>query len=278
MRHALRLLQETSERFIRLKAKTFTATQVAKMEESQRPKYLLLQNIPRTAIPRDILRALKDGKAVDPSFPISSITSPPPSLPRTPSMYRTWHLTLPSHVEAASIYSHLNRNPLFSASRYYLPTFRSSARTESVNKPDAPAGSSVRFTTSSSADWVTGIMESAKQTADARAAERDRGFDTGFTPEWVMQPLASGRRVVIRGLPGGIIYEDVKRLTKGITLVDGPDSCKRLPASKFSLVSTFCISTQSVAEAYRLVRKVHMKWYKSSKFGEKYLMRAEVAY
>ncbi|AAW44258.1 hypothetical protein CNBF3530 [Cryptococcus deneoformans B-3501A] len=276
MKYAVRLLNEASESIPRIKPRTYSVSQFHRMHEHVRPRYLLLNNIPRTALPSDILRALRDGGAVDSSFPVTAITSPAPSLPRTPSLTRTWHLTTPSQAHAEAIYSHLQTHPLFSTSTG-LPSGRQSNQNPNVN-PNLTPVSHVQFTSTTPKEWINGMIEVAKHDSDVRAVERGKAVDPGFTTDWVLKPGFSGRRVIVKGLPGGASYDDVKRLAKDCNLVEGPDSCKRLPPSKFSLVSSFCLTVDSVADAYRLVRKIHMKWYKSKNFGEKYLMRAEVAY
>lgn len=92
MKYAVRLLNEASESIPRIKPRTYSASQFRKynrsdwgrhvtkrhqlgadrMHEHVRPRYLLLNNIPRTALPSDILRALRDGGAVDSSFPVTA--------------------------------------------------------------------------------------------------------------------------------------------------------------------------------------------------------------
>lgn len=92
MKYAVILLNEFSESIPRIKPRTYSVSQFRKysrperdrpminhhlfgtdrMHEHVRPRYLLLNNIPRTALPSDILRALKDGGAVDSSFPVTA--------------------------------------------------------------------------------------------------------------------------------------------------------------------------------------------------------------
>lgn len=73
------------------------------------------------------------------------------------------------------------------------------------------------------------MIEVAKHDSDVRAAERGKAVDSSFTTEWVLKPGFSGRRVIVKGLPGGASYDDAKRLAKDCNLVEGSDACKRLP-------------------------------------------------
>ncbi|KAK8844158.1 hypothetical protein IAR55_006952 [Kwoniella newhampshirensis] len=261
-----------------LQPKMFSAGQVDRMPSKQKPTCLILRDVPRMALPTDVLRALRDVGAVDESFGVSSITSPPPSLPRTPSLTRTWHLSTRSPAHCTSIYQHLSSRPPFSSN----PPTRSipSSSSASASTSNAvPPSSFVQYTDSNATQWISSLISRAMDESNLRAEKRgELAVEKTFTTEWVMKPGFGGRRVVIKGLPGGVSYEDVKRLGKDCGVVDGQDACKRLPPSKFSLVSTFCLTTNTVADAHRLARKVHMKWYKSVLHGEKYLMRAQVVY
>ncbi|WWD21181.1 hypothetical protein CI109_105665 [Kwoniella shandongensis] len=244
-----------------------------RMPVDQRPTCLLLKDVPKTALPSDVLRALRDVGAIDETFGVSSLTSPPPSLTRAPSLTRTWHLTTPSPAICTSIYQHLSSRPPFNiASSSRLPSSSSSSSS-------SPSPSVVQYTDSTSSAWISQLISRALEDSNLRSTARgEHPVEKTFTTEWVMKAGYGGRRVTIKGLPGGVSYDDVKRLGKDCGLVEGQDACKRLPPSKFSLVSTFCLTTNTVADAHRLARKVHMKWYKSSVHGEKYLMRAQVVY
>ncbi|WVF65332.1 hypothetical protein IAT40_000058 [Kwoniella sp. CBS 6097] len=267
--------------------RTYTAGQASRMQPHTQPRHLLLHDIPRTALPSDIVRALKDSGAVDASFSASSLTAPPPSLPKAPSMTRTWHLTLPSYAHANDVHNFLNARPLFSA---FSPSSSSSK-----NLPSAPRGRArtsgtfgtdgtliqkhnAQFIDSPSSGWIADLIRRSNEERDPRERERDAATERGFSVEWVMQAGYSGRRVVIKGLPGGVKEDEVRKLGKDCGVLDGRDGVKRLPPSRYSLVSTYCLTTESVSDAYRLARKLHMKWYKSIIHGEKYLMSAEVVY
>ncbi|WVQ93007.1 hypothetical protein IAU59_000070 [Kwoniella sp. CBS 9459] len=272
--------------------KTFSAGQASRMPAHTQPKYLLLHDIPRRAIPSDIARALKDSGAVDASFSPSALTAQPPSLPKTPSMTRTWHLSLPSYAHANEVHNLLNARPLFS-------TASSSASSSSSTKhlPSGPRGQGqprtsgtfgtdgtliqkhhAQFIDSPSSSWVADLIRRSNEERDPKERERDAATERGFNAEWVMQRGFSGRRVVIKGLPGGLKEDEVRKLGKDCGILDGHQGVKKLPPSRYSLVSTYCLTTESVSDAYRLARKLHMRWYKSIIHGEKYLMSAEVVY
>ncbi|OCF40423.1 hypothetical protein I317_05791 [Kwoniella heveanensis CBS 569] len=266
--------------------RTYTAGQASRMPKHAQPSYLLLHDIPRTVLPSDIVRALKDSGAVDASFTASSLTPPPPSLPKAPSMTRTWHLTLPSYAHANEVHNLLNAQPLFSST-----SSSSSSSSFTRNLPSGPRTSGsfasdgtlilkhhAQFIDSPSSSWIADLIRRSIEERDPKERERDAATERGFTAEWVMQRGYSGRRVVIKGLPGGVKAEQVRKLGKDCGVLDGREGVKRLPPSRYSLVSTYCLTTESVSDAYRLARKLHMRWYKSIVHGEKYLMFAEVVY
>ncbi|WVW79599.1 hypothetical protein I302_101568 [Kwoniella bestiolae CBS 10118] len=222
-----------------------------------RPKCVLLHDIPRTALPSDIARALRDVGAVDESFSVSSITSLPPSLPKAPSLHRTFHLSLPSAKKAQSILTTLSTKPIFS-----LDTRTTQAQLTHIT----------------SSEWTNNIIQRTLRDRSPFERERDRAIEKTFTAEWSGKSGMSGRRVVIKGLPGSVKVEDVKRLGKDCGVVQDAEGCVKLPASRQSNVSTYCLTTNSITDAHRLARKLHMKWYKVDVFGQKWLMRAHVHY
>nr|XP_018259417.1 uncharacterized protein I303_08345 [Kwoniella dejecticola CBS 10117]OBR81575.1 hypothetical protein I303_08345 [Kwoniella dejecticola CBS 10117] len=225
----------------------------------QAARCILLHDIPRPALPSDIERALKASGAVDSSFSSSSITTLPPSLPKAPSLYRTVHITLPSHKKAVQLSTTLSTRPIFSSGR----PVRSRSRTESAS---ASASASAQFgeisadgtssegisgsgngnasttkrdlstqaqlTHVNSTSWTSNII--AKTFSDRSNPEKDQqqshSVQKTFTPEWSMRSGLRGRRVIIQGLPLRISLDEVKRLGKDCGVVQDMEGCMRLPS------------------------------------------------
>ncbi|KAH7914961.1 hypothetical protein BJ138DRAFT_1123028 [Hygrophoropsis aurantiaca] len=91
-----------------------------------------------------------------------------------------------------------------------------------------------------------------------------------------------GKCVVLWGFPGKSNADMVRGFLKGFELVGGqgnPDILQvALPDTTFSLYSRYIVRTTSIAEAYRIVRKSHMTYYKPDSWGERYQIRARVVY
>ncbi|KAK4685361.1 hypothetical protein P7C73_g4791, partial [Tremellales sp. Uapishka_1] len=106
--------------------------------------------------------------------------------------------------------------------------------------------------------------------ADLDRRRADDGFEALKKTDLA---VARGRRVVVKGVPGMIMDPRVRALGKDC----GIEDLLRLPPSPRSIVSTWVFTTESVAMAYKLSRKIHMNYFMSTIYGEQYLMRAEVA-
>ncbi|WRT69294.1 uncharacterized protein IL334_006278 [Kwoniella shivajii] len=260
-------------------------------ENEERAKCILLHDIPRTALPSDIQKALIDVGAVDSNFSLSSITSLPPSLPKVPTLYRTVHLSFPSTKKAFFASYKLSEHPIFSTTSSHNNSFQKSSnqsqtqsqtQTQTQSQSQFPIQShfksQAQLTHTTSTAWTTEIIRKTIEDRTPYEKNRDKDIGKSFTPEWASKAGMSGRRVVIKGLPGSIKSEDVRRLGKECGVLDDEEGCMKLPSSRQSPVTTFCLTTNTVTEAHRLARKIHMKWYKVDIHGQKYLMRAHVHY
>ncbi|WWD06986.1 hypothetical protein V865_005083 [Kwoniella europaea PYCC6329] len=253
---SLRFIASKALRAERAKRQPMPENFVEATGNQSRPKNVLLHDIPRTALPSDITRALRDVGAVDESFSVSAITSLPPSLPKSPSLYRTYHLTLPSSKKANQISTILSTKPIFTLDR----------------KGQA------QLTHITSNEWTNTLVQRTLNDRMTFEQQRDRAIEKTFTADWCNKSGLSGRRVIIKGLPASIRPEDVKKLGKDCGVLDEGESCIRLPSSRSSIVSTYCLTTNTANDAHRLARKLHMKWYKVDIHGQKWLMRAHVHY
>ncbi|KAL7421044.1 hypothetical protein Q5752_003928 [Cryptotrichosporon argae] len=241
---------------------TLSMKQAGKLRSSERPRCLLVTDVPSTALPTDLLRALKDGGAVQRDFALTSITSPPPSLPRQPSLSKTYHLTFPSAALAFDAHRLLSHAPLFPSTS----TLRS--RATALTPPPAR----VQFTTDSADQWTAAQLEGA---ISALSGSYPAGA-TRFEAAWASREGVQGRRVVVKGLPGKVSPQELAKLFKDCKVERVKDAIKRLPPSPTSTTSVWAVTTESVSAAYALARKVHMNWYFSTLYGETYLMRARV--
>ncbi|WVR08859.1 hypothetical protein IAU60_005918 [Kwoniella sp. DSM 27419] len=263
----------------------YSASQAAHLPPRAQPKHVLLRDVPRTALPSDIVRALRDAGAVERDFPVTAIAGPPPSLPKEPSLYKTWHVTLSTPEQAAAVQRRLATRPLFSAESSrtrsntrsgieVIPATQGTFASDgTVNQP-----ASCSLIDADATRWSADLIERSLGDRGAQEREREVSAQKGFNVEWACRPGYSGRRVVVKGLPGLAKDDQVRKLARDCGLVDGLEGVKKLPPSRYSLVSTFCFTTNTVADAHRLVRKLHMKWYQSIQHGERYLMRAEMVY
>ncbi|WVQ74472.1 hypothetical protein IAR50_004073 [Cryptococcus sp. DSM 104548] len=246
---------------------------------AKQPKCLILNNVPKFALPQDVLRALTDANAVGKSFPLSAITPLPPSLPRMPSLTRKWHVETQDPQRALAIHAHVNAHPLFETSSSTLPYPSGQGPNLNLNmNPNIHMLEPAQLTQSSKEEWIEAAIEMAARNELRVMKDEDWRSSESWklTVDWALQPEFSGRRVVVRGLPGGVTHPDLVRLASGCSLRKAKDAISRLPQTLYSLNTTCCFTLASVADAHRLVRKLHMKWYKSSILGEEYLMRAEI--
>ncbi|WWC90985.1 uncharacterized protein L201_005924 [Kwoniella dendrophila CBS 6074] len=245
---------------------------------------LLIHEIPKTALPSDIVRALKDVGAVDSGFSVSSITSFPPSLPKTPSLYRTIHLNLHSSQRAGAISKILSEKPIFGTNSNLSSRSSSSLNTRSFKSSSSKSEgitnkkNQAQLTNQTSTEWTKNIIHKFLSDRPHFDQQRDKQIESSFNEEWCNKQSLKGRRVVIKGLPGSIVPHELKKLGKDCNLSEEFDGCVKLPSSRHSAVATYSLTTNTVNDAHRLARKLHMKYYKADTHGENWLMRAHVHY
>jgi hypothetical protein len=112
----------------------------------------------------------------------------------------------------------------------------------------------------------------------SRAEEGARKSGLRYDPvsvDWTIDPALSGRRVLLRGLPGGIQHKDVYNVAGAAVDVAANRPVRRLPPQQWSNVSSWAITTPSVSHAHELVRRLHMNYF----FNDRdFLMRADVVW
>ncbi|WVQ81404.1 hypothetical protein IAT38_003528 [Cryptococcus sp. DSM 104549] len=249
------------------KASFLSLSAALKLPHHEQPTCVVIREVPRTASPSDVLQAMRDSGAVNSSFPLSAITTPPPSLPRFPALSKSVHVTTDTPEECLHICKHIEDHPLsFSA-----PSVRLRPRHIQIHRLLR-----TKITTYKAEEWLQTFIDAANGFASDRSTHPPA--DPTFTAKWCMEPGFSGRRVVIKGLPKGCDEEQVRKLAGKCGLLEGSDGVKRLITWKSSHVSTYCLTVSSVSEAQRLVRKLHMRHYKPHNFGDTYLMRVNVVY
>ncbi|KAI0928481.1 hypothetical protein AcW1_005717 [Taiwanofungus camphoratus] len=115
-----------------------------------------------------------------------------------------------------------------------------------------------------------------------RLEAAERGLITGNGPAGGVKDSARG--VVIWGLPGKMTPDSLKDYLKNFKLAGleaGKVPIIKLEvadAPKFALRSRHYVCLASVSEAHRLVRKLHMTFYRPEVHGERYSLRAHVVY
>ena len=212
------------------------------------PMTVLLHEVPRIALPTDVLRALRDARVVGDNFPLSRstclcsstlqeadlispniVTPLPISLPRRASLTTSYHVQCdnPTHTEA--FYHRISTQPLFStaASR---PVPNAYSRHSSMNNPlNFREHARVQFVDCSASEWVASQLRLIEVQSERDAHRRADGFIQSFDREWVTLPSMSGRRVLLKGLPAGIPLPAVREMAKNFGLDTGPDAVTTLP-------------------------------------------------
>ncbi|ORY33019.1 hypothetical protein BCR39DRAFT_520775 [Naematelia encephala] len=270
---------------------------LARLQRASYPKNILIDGVPHTSLPNDVLRALKESRIVSHDFPITSISPPPISLPRTPSLTRTYHLSFGSSTEAISAFEKLKglTPPLFP-----LHAFESTLHT---------APPSVEFTLDDPSEWRVFCMRDHERhlqdTIQRRGGggvgggDRNRGGEAGgiggggggvgrsgnsiidneeFDLDWMEKNQPSrGRRVLVKGLPRLLPSSVAAALSKDFEM---EQEVKRLPWGPGRSSSLFVYSFTSVADAYRFARATNMVHYVGQRDANKleFLMRAHVVW
>ncbi|RSH95113.1 hypothetical protein EHS25_000199 [Saitozyma podzolica] len=237
-------------------------------------RYLLLQDVPKTARASDVLRALKDSGTVAKSFPLSAITPQPPSYPRYPSLTRTFHLTAPTLSVANAIQERLRKAPIFPSLRVVDPGPIS-------RQSDATPPPRVIFSTSDAkirleAEIEIEIMQilylsvtiemtlwTERETLLVDVMSHAQGED-----------LPSVRSRAIRF--GMATYDSVRKIAKNFGMLDGEEGCVRMPRSPHGVKAIFCFTVDSVSNAHRLQKFLHLSNFNRHMYGFRYPMQAEV--
>ncbi|KAI0831367.1 hypothetical protein BC628DRAFT_1353406 [Trametes gibbosa] len=113
---------------------------------------------------------------------------------------------------------------------------------------------------------VKGMVEAAR-----------RGIISGDGPNGGV--TGSGRNVVLYGLPGKLTPEHVLDNLQGFKLAGvehGKEVVVKLSSDRLASSSRFLVRMSTVSEAYRLVRKLHLQFWRPEYFGDKCTAQAFV--
>ncbi|EIW65797.1 hypothetical protein TREMEDRAFT_41245 [Tremella mesenterica DSM 1558] len=238
--------------------------------EKEHPN-IIIHEIPNTALISDVMKQLRERRILTDDHPVK-ITPPPPSYPRRFHTTRSWHLSFPSSGKASFILKRIrsSRLPLFP---YSITTFSNPSQGRVTDRPFSHH--LAQFTPRDPEAW-TGFMVMRDTERDVPGyTSRKIIVDGEEWFEWGKR--ASGRRIVLRGLPGEISISRIEKLVEGCKLDKSEkENIKRLPLTPRSKYSTFCLTMDSVSEAWLLARKLHLRYYQPLKQGDRCLVRAEV--
>lgn len=128
------------------------------------------------------------------------------------------------------------------------------------------------------------VIEGRQRTrgTKGRAEAEERGLIGGNGPH-AGSLTKTGRMAVIWGFPGKMTADVVSQHFKDFKMErSGRDkvSVRRvpLPNDAFSMFSRFVVTLESVSEAHRLVRDVHMTYLNPEAFGTRYRLYAHIVY
>ncbi|KZT67767.1 hypothetical protein DAEQUDRAFT_812632 [Daedalea quercina L-15889] len=205
--------------------------------------HILLGNVPRTAIPADIKRLCFKHK-------VDSVSHIALDYYRFTPTGRAW-LTLNSSTHM----------------RYTLKSLKGSVISGKLLDADAAHDPKNPVNRTRG---VKGRLEAA-----------ERGLVTGSGPDGAS--TSHGRGVVIQGLPGKLTPEGLRSYLKDFKLAATEGGRKEIvkldtPNLRLTIKSRFFVRLASVAEAHRLVRELHMTYFESKFYDNKYSLRAAVVY
>ncbi|CAL1704483.1 unnamed protein product [Somion occarium] len=116
--------------------------------------------------------------------------------------------------------------------------------------------------------------------ARGKAQAVERGLFLGDGPDAGL--TRAGTNVLLTGLPGKSTADIIKQYVRTFKLAgyeDKGDVIKvDLPVSRMAVTASFVVRLASMSEAHRLVRRLHMTFYRSDLFFEKYPLKAHVIY
>ncbi|KAL1921589.1 uncharacterized protein VTP21DRAFT_11305 [Calcarisporiella thermophila] len=155
---------------------------------------------------------------------------------------------------------------VFSRNQYFQPT--GMAIIEFTEEPLA-----ARFLLNCQKKFLGGVQISSSIIADpAKILSQHSRPELG---------AASGRAVVLRGLPGRLGEDEVREWVDrvGFTPMESTEpGVIKLQNPAKALTSKFLIKLGSESDAYRMVRKVHNTRFMSRVYGSDYTIRASVVY
>jgi hypothetical protein len=222
--------------------KVSNLTRAARQEMNDQRLHIQIRNIPRTAVPADIRRAVTRNK-----------------------------LTGVSDV-------HIDYTRFLSAGRAYLTLTQSEFIRDnlaSLQKANIGGLQVDAFPSPPPLDVIPTRSRGARGRSDAAG----RGAIVGNGPSAGL--LNPNIHVVIWGLPGKITPNRLKEYLSDFQLAGtnrGEIAQVNKPEERFSLFSRHIVRMSSVSEAHRLVRQLHMTYFEPEKSGEKYPVRARVIY
>ncbi|GBE81919.1 hypothetical protein BKA93DRAFT_819367 [Sparassis latifolia] len=115
-----------------------------------------------------------------------------------------------------------------------------------------------------------------------RAEAAERGIITGNGPAGGL--TSQGKNVVMSGLPGRMTAEALREFLKGYKLAGSEGGKKEVVKmdvgvyQKLAFTSRHLVRTASISEAHRLVRTLHMTFFRPEVYHHLYPLRARVVY
>ncbi|KAF8894678.1 hypothetical protein BD779DRAFT_1502349 [Infundibulicybe gibba] len=215
----------------------------ARREALQHGKHIELSNVPRSATPADIRRAIARAK-----------------LQGVSDVAIDYHHFMPT-----------GRALLTLTKAGYL---RDNLRAlENLSIAGLPVSADPKL--------ITQETPVRRRGAKGRAEAVERGVVIGVGPNGGI--ANDEKHVTIWGLPGKLGPESVNELVRDFKLASAdlrkPDIIKvPAPEGQFTMVSRFLVTMESVSEAHRLVRHLHLQYYKPDLYGEKFPLRARIVY
>ncbi|KAI0725159.1 hypothetical protein C8Q72DRAFT_877568 [Fomitopsis betulina] len=222
--------------------KDFANTFVRRRGSSLNGTFILADNVPRSAIPADL-------KRVCAKYKVENVTDVSLDFYRFQSTGRAWlTLSSPNHMQHA----------LKAMQGAVL-----SGKTLGATPADDPSEAVTRTR------GVKGRLEAA-----------ERGLYTGNGPNGMS---GRGKGVVLYGLPGKLTPGGLHTYLRNFKLASaeaGQHEIVKLdtPNIRLTLKSRFYVRLNSVAEAHRLVRELHMTFFERNIYENKYPLRAQVVY
>lgn len=205
------------------------------------PKTIIkLSQLPRTALPSDVLRMLRTNQLENVS--------------RVSLVYDRFKPTGKAYVSLGTADS-LNGN-LRLLQKATLTSF----------PVDSWAG----------ADDMPSVVR--RRGAQGRQEAVDRGLVSGNGPDGGI--VGNGKVVILFGLPGRLEPDGLGKYLKRFEATSGQEEIRKVerPVGKLIIESLHMMRCASVSDAHRLVRLLHMTYYNSNLYGHKYLIRARVIY